>query len=94
MGQPIAGRWCQQFCPCDRERFGVREPIVIVDQAVDWLENRPTDRPWFLTVALVNPHDIMWFPVDHPSYQEANPEDKKAFESLFTCETATHCRRP
>ena len=29
--------------------------------------------PWFLTVALVNPHDIMWFPADHRSYQADHP---------------------
>ena len=31
-------------------------------------------QPWFLTVALVNPHDIMWFPADHPSYQAEHPK--------------------
>ena len=30
-------------------------------------------QPWFLTVALVNPHDIMWFPADHMSYQAEHP---------------------
>ncbi len=27
--------------------------------------------PWFLTVALVNPHDVMWFPIDQPGYEAA-----------------------
>jgi arylsulfatase len=37
----------------------------------------PSDggRPWFLTVALVNPHDVMWFPVDQPGYREGHPDD-------------------
>ena len=57
---------------------------IIVDQAVDWLRDRAGsngtggngagDRPWFLTVALVNPHDIMWFPADHRSYQAEHPK--------------------
>ena len=46
---------------------------IIVDQAINWLEGRANGnrgaQPWFLTVALVNPHDIMWFPADHLSYQ-------------------------
>ncbi len=57
---------------------------IIVDQAINWLGARAAEeggprpaagagRPWFLTVALVNPHDIMWFPADHRSYQAAHP---------------------
>ena len=26
--------------------------------------------PWFLSVGLVNPHDVMWFPMDQPWYQD------------------------
>ena len=33
------------------------------------------NRPWFLTVALVNPHDVMWFPIDQPGYAQAHPEE-------------------
>ncbi len=33
------------------------------------------NQPWFLTVALVNPHDVMWFPIDQPGYEERHPED-------------------
>ena len=49
-------------------------------------ERRPAARPsrgagsgpagptaLFLTVALVNPHDVMWFPVDQPGYRGAPP---------------------
>jgi arylsulfatase len=31
---------------------------------------------------LVNPHDIMWFPADHPTFQDAHPKDREAFEFL------------
>jgi arylsulfatase len=50
----------------------------IADQAAGWLRDnaaaRP-DQPWFLVVALVNPHDVMWFPADQPDYQAAHPEE-------------------
>ena len=36
---------------------------------------REPREPWFLTVALVNPHDVMWFPIDQPGYEERHPED-------------------
>lgn len=56
---------------------------VITDQAVRWLDaNAGSTTPWLLTVALVNPHDIMWFPNDQPDYQEANPDDRQAFEFI------------
>ena len=35
--------------------------------------NRMHDQPWFLTVAFVNPHDVMWFPIDQPGYAERFP---------------------
>ncbi len=33
-------------------------------------------QPWFLTVALVNPHDVMWFPIDQPGYAAAEPRGR------------------
>lgn len=52
---------------------------IIAGQAADWLRTRGARAadadPWFLTVALVNPHDVMWFPIDQPSYQQANADD-------------------
>lgn len=39
--------------------------------------------PWFLTVALVNPHDVMWFPVDQPGYRERHPDDVAAIRSVL-----------
>ncbi len=54
---------------------GVEFDPKIAGQAVDWLaENGSSADPWFLTVALVNPHDVMWFPVDQPWYQEREAE--------------------
>ena len=40
-------------------------------------------QPWFLTVALVNPHDIMWFPADHRSYQAAHPKFTELFDAVL-----------
>jgi arylsulfatase A-like enzyme len=58
------------------------DPIIAAD-AMDWLRaHAHDDRPWHLTVALVNPHDIMWFPIDHPSYQADHPDDAKVFEFM------------
>ena len=39
--------------------------------------------PWFLTVALVNPHDVMWFPVDQPGYKERHPDDVAAIRQVL-----------
>ncbi|MEE2769122.1 MAG: sulfatase-like hydrolase/transferase [Actinomycetota bacterium] len=49
------------------------EPIA--RSSAEWIRSRKgTDQPWFLAVGLVNPHDIMWFPVDQPWYWEQDPE--------------------
>ena len=46
---------------------GVAFDPVIADSAAAWLRaNAASSQPWFLTVALVNPHDVMWFPIDQP----------------------------
>jgi arylsulfatase len=60
---------------------GVHFDPVIAANAAHWLRtharvpSRSTDAPWFLTVALVNPHDVMWFPVDQPGYAERHPDE-------------------
>ena len=61
---------------------GVHFDPVIASNAAHWLQRNaraadgsPPQQPWFLTVALVNPHDVMWFPVDQPGYAERHPED-------------------
>ncbi len=66
---------------------------IIVDQAIDWLTGRAggagtngdsgADEPWFLTVALVNPHDIMWFPADHRSYQAEHTKFARFFNAVL-----------
>ena len=49
------------------------EPIA--RDAADWIRGHGNDDdPWFLSVGLVNPHDIMWFPIDQPWYWEKDPE--------------------
>ena len=63
---------------------GVHFDPVIASNAAQWLRTnaRPPKRPgtdapspWFLTVALVNPHDVMWFPVDQPGYEQMHPDE-------------------
>jgi arylsulfatase len=54
---------------------GVHFDPIIAANAAHWLAaNTAAAAPWFLTVALVNPHDVMWFPMDQPTYQQANAE--------------------
>jgi Sulfatase len=59
----------------------------IAQQAADWLAAHATDpgddRPWFLVVALVNPHDVMWFPIDQPEYRAAHADDVAFVRSLL-----------
>jgi arylsulfatase len=55
---------------------GVHFDPLIASNAADWLRaNAAQTDPWFLTVALVNPHDVMWFPVDQPYYGMEHPDD-------------------
>jgi arylsulfatase A-like enzyme len=75
---------------------GVHFDPIIAGNAAKWLEANAgpapaappgagsgrTD-PWFLTVALVNPHDVMWFPVDQPGYKERHPDDVAAIRSVL-----------
>jgi arylsulfatase A-like enzyme len=61
--------------PCTGTEFD--EPIA--EQSARWLREQaststPASQPWFLTVALVNPHDIMWFPLDQQWWWKENPE--------------------
>jgi arylsulfatase A-like enzyme len=54
------------------------------NSAARWLDvNGAQADPWFLTVALVNPHDVMWFPMDQPAYQAAHPDELEATEALL-----------
>jgi len=70
---------------------GVHFDPLIASNAAHWLRENAApaegapDEPWFLTVALVNPHDVMWFPVDQPGYKETHPDEvamiRKVLES-------------
>jgi len=60
---------------------GVHFDPIIASNAAQWLRANAGPRPgvaaapWFLTVALVNPHDVMWFPIDQPGYAERHPQE-------------------
>jgi arylsulfatase A-like enzyme len=56
---------------------GVHFDPIIASNAAEWLRANAamSTQPWFLTVALVNPHDVMWFPIDQPWYQDLRPDD-------------------
>jgi arylsulfatase A-like enzyme len=57
---------------------------VIAQQAADWLGMHARQRePWCLTVGLVNPHDVMWFPIDQPAWQEAHPEETELAKAIL-----------
>jgi len=64
---------------------GVHFDPIIADNAAHWLAQNASsgDRPWFLTVALVNPHDVMWYPVDQPSYHRDHPDEIAAIRSVL-----------
>jgi arylsulfatase A-like enzyme len=56
---------------------GVAFDPVIADSAAAWLRANGGSggtQPWFLTVALVNPHDVMWFPIDQPAWRATHPD--------------------
>lgn len=56
---------------------GVHFDPLIADSAAAWLRANASSggaQPWFLTVALVNPHDVMWFPIDQPAWRDDHPQ--------------------
>jgi len=64
---------------------GVHFDPVIADDAALWLDRNATtlDQPWFLTVALVNPHDVMWFPMDQPDWRRTHPDQLELARALL-----------
>ena len=59
------------------------EPIA--RSAADWIRSHGNDDdPWFLTVGLVNPHDIMWYPIDQPWYREREPDAYELAKSILS----------
>ena len=65
---------------------GLHFDPIIAQQAADWLSANAANGkdPWFLTVALVNPHDVMWFPIDQQDYQGAHAEDLKFIKGILS----------
>lgn len=54
---------------------GTEYDPFIAEGATRWLdEHGDGPDPWFLVVAMVNPHDIMWYPVDQAWFAAAYPE--------------------
>ncbi len=68
---------------------GVHFDPIIASNAAQWLRANARPRPgvaappWFLTVALVNPHDVMWFPIDQPGYAEHHPGDVAGVRAIL-----------
>jgi len=73
---------------------GVHFDPIIASNAAHWLrtnagpgaegpDGQAGRSPWFLTVALVNPHDVMWFPIDQPGYREGHPDEVAGVRSLL-----------
>jgi arylsulfatase A-like enzyme len=61
---------------------------IIADMAAHWLRTNTgtlaaDGQPWFLTVALVNPHDVMWFPIDQPAYRRTHADELEMVRSLL-----------
>lgn len=56
---------------------GVEYDQPIADDAADWLRNVDDQAPWFLTVGLVNPHDIMWYPADQAWFPRYDPHARR-----------------
>jgi arylsulfatase len=58
------------------------DPLIASDAAT-WLRSSGGgSSPWCLTVGLVNPHDIHWYPADQPWYQDAHREETDLVNSL------------
>jgi arylsulfatase A-like enzyme len=70
---------------------GVHFDPLIASNAAHWLRqnaapsaDQTVDRqPWFLTVALVNPHDVMWFPIDQPGYKEGHADEVAGVRAIL-----------
>ena len=63
---------------------GVEFDEPIARSAADWIRDRNGEsKPWFLSVGLVNPHDVMWFPMDQPWYQQENAAQVKALKDRY-----------
>ena len=63
---------------------GVAFDPIIADNAAHWLtQNAASADPWCLTVGLVNPHDVMWFPIDQPAWQVEHRDEYEFVRSFL-----------
>lgn len=63
---------------------GVEFDEPIARSAAQWIHDRSEEtQPWFLSVGLVNPHDIMWYPMDQPWYQDQHRETVDAMRQRY-----------
>ena len=64
---------------------GVHFDPIIAANAAAWLRANAAggQQPWFLTVALVNPHDVMWFPIDQPGYDDRHPDEVRRARKIL-----------
>ncbi|HEY6317143.1 MAG TPA: sulfatase-like hydrolase/transferase [Acidimicrobiia bacterium] len=63
---------------------GVEFDPWIAERAATWLAaNAASPRPWLLVVGLVNPHDVMWFPIDQPDYQRDRADEVDAVKRFL-----------
>ena len=63
---------------------GVEFDEPIARSAAEWILDRNGEsKPWFLSVGLVNPHDVMLFPMDQPWYQQENAAQVKALKDRY-----------
>ena len=63
---------------------GVEFDEPIARSAAQWIRDRDdSTQPWFLSVGLVNPHDIMWYPMDQPWYQKQHQDKVAALRARY-----------
>lgn len=63
---------------------GVEFDEPIARSAAQWIRDRSDEtQPWFLSVGLVNPHDIMWYPMDQPWYQDQHRDTVDALKARY-----------
>ena len=51
-----------EYRPCDHVRAGVHSTDLFTNAAIEFLQNRPMDQPFFLYVSLMAPHDPRTMP--------------------------------
>ena len=63
---------------------GVEFDEPIARSAAQWIRDRSDEtQPWFLSDGFVNPHDIMWYPMDQPWYQDQHRDTVDALKARY-----------